>query len=214
MAEQGQGPAVRRPGVIFVISAPSGAGKTSLCKELIDFFPSLRHSVSYTTRPMRPGERPGIDYHFVTDEVFRAMVAGDEFVEWAEVHGNRYGTAAVSLEAARDDGVDILLEIDCQGAAQLRRNLSQAVFIFILPPSFGELRRRLEGRNTDSPEVIERRIANARGEIRAATGYDYLVVNDDFSSALDQLKAILTAAGCRTSLVLPALAKRFDLPNS
>ena len=213
MTVPGQGSVVRRPGIIFVVSAPSGAGKTSLCKELIDFFPSLRHSVSYTTRPIRPGERPGIDYHFVTAEVFQAMVSAGEFAEWAEVHGNCYGTALATLEAARNAGVDILLEIDCQGAAQLRQRLPQAVFIFILPPSFEELRRRLVGRNTDSPEIIERRIANARGEIRAATGYDYLVVNDDFALALDQLKAIMNAAGSRTSLVLPGLAERFDFGN-
>lgn len=200
----------RRDGNIFVISAPSGAGKTSLCKELIDFFPTLRHSVSYTTRPPRAGEVAGVDYHFVTMELFRKMVGDGAFAEWAEVHGNCYGTALATLEAARQDGQDILLDIDCQGAEQLRCSLNYGVFVFILPPDFDELRRRLVHRNTDSDTVIEKRIVNARGEIGHAARYDYLVVNDDFTKALGQLKAIIIAAGLRTPLVLPTLKDRFE----
>lgn len=201
---------MERKGIIFVISAPSGAGKTSLCKELVDFFPTLRHSVSYTTRLRRAGEEEGIDYHFVDPEVFQGMAAGGEFAEWAEVHGNFYGTAHATLEAARRAGRDILLDIDCQGAEQLRRTLERAVFIFILPPDMEELRRRLQWRNTDTAEVIERRITNARGEIRRAPDYDYLVINDDFSRALEQLKAIIRAEGCRSRLLLPLLEDRFE----
>ncbi len=201
---------MQRSGIIFVVSAPSGTGKTSLCKELVDFFPSLRHSVSYSTRPIRAGERDGTDYHFVTSAVFQDMVAAGAFAEWAEVHGHCYGTALATLEEGRRAGSDILLEIDCQGAAQLRRSLPDAVSIFLLPPSFDELRRRLEGRKTDSAEVIDRRIANARQEILEAPGYDYLVVNDTFTLALDQLKAIVTAESCRTRLMLPVLRGRFD----
>jgi len=188
-----------REGILFVISAPSGAGKTTLCKEIIDFFPSLRHSVSYTTRPQRPGEQDGIDYHFVTRTVFDAMVAQEAFAEWAEVHGNRYGTAIETLERFRSEGSDILLDIDCQGARQLKKSYRQGVFIFVLPPSLTELQRRLHGRNTDSPEVIARRITNARDEIREAVWYDYLVINDDFSQAFSELKSIVLAEGCRTS---------------
>jgi guanylate kinase len=202
--------ALGRSGIIFVISAPSGAGKTSLCKELIDFFPTLRHSVSYTTRPARPGEVDGVDYHFVTGERFRAMVGQGAFAEWAEVHGNCYGTALASLEAARAAGEDILLDIDCQGAEQLRNSLGHGVFIFILPPDMDELRRRLIQRNTDSDSVIAQRLANAQGEIDHAPSYDYLVVNDDFALALSQLKAIIVAEGLRTRLVLPTLRNRFD----
>ena len=202
--------AAARGGIIFVISAPSGAGKTSLCKELIDFFPTLRHSVSYTTRPARQGEVEGVDYHFITLERFRAMIAAGAFAEWAEVHGNFYGTALASLDAARQAGEDILLDIDCQGAEQLRQSLDQGVFIFILPPSVEELRRRLVHRNTDSQEVIERRIANAKGEISHAPRYDYLVVNDDFPRALAELKAVVVAEGLRTRLVLPSLQDRFE----
>ncbi len=208
-SEEGTG-LPRRNGNVFVISAPSGAGKTSLCKELIDFFPTLRHSVSYTTRPPRNGEGEGVDYHFVTRERFRAMVAEGAFAEWAEVHGNCYGTALATLAAARQEGEDILLDIDCQGAEQLRRTLDDGVFVFILPPDFDELRRRLVHRNTDSDTVIEQRIANARGEIAHAPRYDFLVVNDDFRKALDQLKAIIIASGQRTSLVLPTLKGRFE----
>lgn len=200
-----------REGILFVISAPSGTGKTSLCKEIVDFFPSLGHSVSYTTRPRREGERDGVDYHFVSPETFAAMVERGEFAEWAEVHGNRYGTALATLDEARGHGRDILLDIDCQGAAQLKKTTSDGVFIFLLPPNYEELRRRLTGRNTDAPEVIERRIANAHGEVKEAVWYDYVIINDDFETALGQLKAVIVAEGCRTERSLPAVAARFGL---
>lgn len=200
---------MERPGLLFVISAPSGGGKTSLCKEVIDNLGGLRHSVSYTTRAPRVGETDGIDYHFVTPERFAAMVAQGAFAEWAEVHGNRYGTAVATLEAARRAGVDLLLDIDCQGAAQLKGNYRHGVFIFILPPSYRELQRRLEGRRTDAPEVIARRMANARGEIEAAQWYDYLVVNDDFVQAKTHLLSILLAERCRTERVLSSLPEFF-----
>lgn len=202
---------MKREGIIFVISAPSGAGKTSLCKEIIDIFPTLRHSVSYTTRPLRAGEKNGIDYHFVSDEIFSAMVERGDFAEWAEVHGNRYGTAIATLKEAAAAGQDILLDIDCQGAAQLKKNWRQGVFIFVLPPSFEELQRRLLGRNTDSAEVIARRTANARQEVRQATWYDYLVINDDFTLALEQLRAVIVSEGIRTPRVLPTVAGAFGL---
>lgn len=202
---------MKREGIIFVISAPSGAGKTSLCKEIIDIFPTLRHSVSYTTRPLRAGEQNGIDYHFVSDEIFSAMVERGDFAEWAEVHGNRYGTAIATLKEAATAGQDVLLDIDCQGAAQLKKNWRQGVFIFVLPPSFEELQRRLLGRNTDSAEVIARRTANARNEVRQASWYDYLVINDDFALALEQLRAVIVSEGIRTSRVLPAVAGAFGL---
>lgn len=189
-----------RDGVLFVISAPSGAGKTSLCKEIVDMLPGLRHSVSYTTRPPRVGETCGIDYNFVDRSAFERMIAAGEFAEWAEVHGNFYGTARATLEEARQAGADILLDIDIQGAKQLKESVSHGVFIFILPPSLVELERRLRSRQTDSDEVISRRIANARGEISAASWYDYWVINDDFATALDVFRAILMAETCRSRL--------------
>jgi len=189
----------QREGILFVISAPSGAGKTTLCKEIIDFFPSLRHSVSYTTRQRRSGETDGVDYHFVSRSDFDEMIAQGAFAEWAEVHGNRYGTAVETLERYRSEGHDVLLDIDCQGARQLKASRAQGVFIFILPPSLDELQRRLNGRNTDAPEVIARRIANARNEIREAVWYDYLVVNEDLQQALAELKSVVIAESCRTA---------------
>ena len=180
-----------RKGNIFVISAPSGAGKTSLCKELIDFFPELRHSVSYTTRSIRTGEVDGIDYHFVDQETFDQMVSAAAFAEWARVHGNYYGTSVRTLQQAIDTGSDILLEIDCQGAMQLKQHLSNATFVFIMAPSLDELRRRLVGRDTDSGDVIDTRIVNAADEMNEATWYDHVVVNDKFDVALTQLKLIV-----------------------
>ncbi|NIQ96565.1 MAG: guanylate kinase [Desulfuromonadales bacterium] len=202
---------MKREGIVFIISAPSGAGKTSLCKEIIDIFPDLGHSISYTTRPRRSGEVDGKDYHFVSSETFRRMIDEGAFAEWAEVHDNRYGTALRTLEQFREQGVDILLDIDCQGAEQLRRTDPDGVHIFIVPPSLEELRRRLEGRRTDSAEVIERRIANARGEICRAGEYDYIVVNDDFPQAVEELKSIITAEGCRSSRLLKAVKEKFGV---
>lgn len=214
MAKEAKGNVSGSVGNLFVISAPSGAGKTSLCKEIVDFFPRLRHSVSYTTRPPRAGEVDGRDYHFVARDAFDRMAAAGRFAEWAEVHGNCYGTAIATLEEARDSGYDLLLEIDCQGAAQIKRNYRHGVFVFILPPSIDELRRRLEGRGTDSAEIIARRIENARGEILQAAWYDYLVVNDVFSRARDEFRAIILAENCRSARVLPTLPGEFGLAES
>ncbi len=185
--------------MIFVVSAPSGAGKTSLCRELIAKVDNLKQSVSYATRSIRDGETDGIDYHFVAQQTFREMVLCSQFAEWAEVHGNLYGTALSTLEDAEATGVDLLLDIDCQGAAQLKRNYQKAVFIFILPPDYATLRKRLYGRGTDSEEVIVRRLDNARGEIEEASWYDYLIINDDFQVALEEIKSIIVAERCRTS---------------
>jgi guanylate kinase len=190
---------LKRDGVLFVISAPSGAGKTTLCKEIVDIIPGLRHSVSFTTRLRRKGEVDGVDYHFVDAQTFADMVAADAFAEWAEVHGNRYGTALATLDTARQSGCDLLLDIDCQGAVQLQSRQVQGVNIFILPPSMAELERRLRERQTDSDAVIAQRLANARGEIAQAGWYDYWVFNDDFNLALEQLKSIIIAETCRAA---------------
>lgn len=202
---------MQRKGILYVISAPSGAGKSTLCRELLDIFPELRHSVSFTTRKPRPGEVDGRDYFFVTREEFLRMVAVDGFAEWAEVHGNLYGTSIATLRESREAGVDILLDIDCQGAAQLKEKQVEGVNIFILPPSYRELRHRLEGRNSDSPETIEMRIANAVGEIREARWYDYIVVNDIFSRTVEDLKAIIVAERHRTGLIIESLPDEFAL---
>ena len=202
---------MKREGVLYVISAPSGAGKTTLCKEVIDLFPNLRHSVSFTTRGKRPGEVHGRDYFFVTQEEFQRMVAAGEFAEWAEVHGNWYGTSIGTLEECRSAGIDLLLDIDCQGARQLKDRYDGGVFIFILPPSHHELRRRLETRNTDHAEVIERRLQGAATEIRESRWYDYIIVNDQFSRAVEELKSVLVAEQCRTRRVLTAITEVFEI---
>lgn len=202
---------MKREGIIFIISAPSGAGKTSLCKEVIDICQGVRHSVSYTTRQARPGEVHGRDYFFVSSEQFRGMVAKDQFAEWAEVHGNLYGTAIGTLEEYRENNVDVILDIDCQGAHLLKRRFKGGVFIFILPPSFHELRRRLDCRNSDSEAVIERRLGNAKAEIRESRWYDYIIVNDDFSQALAELKSVILAERCRAARVLESVSGKFDI---
>lgn len=196
---------MQRQGILFVISAPSGAGKTTLCRQIIDFFPNLRQSVSFTTRPMRAGEVDGVDYHFVDVERFRRMIAKDAFVEWAQVHDNYYGTALETLDQARDAGEDVLLDIDFQGAAQLKQRGGEAVYIFIAPPGIEALEQRLRGRGTDSEAVIARRIENAQGELRQAHWYDYIVINDDLALASAQLKSIMQAEGCRSRFVLPCI---------
>ncbi|MBP9915392.1 MAG: guanylate kinase [Thiobacillaceae bacterium] len=181
------------PGQLVIVTAPSGAGKSSLVKALLERDPAIRLSVSYTTRPPRTGEVDGVHYHFVGREDFQARLDRGEFLESAEVYGNYYGTSQPWIEAEMAGGRDILLEIDWQGAAQVRRLMPEARSIFILPPSIAELRRRLEGRGTDSAEVIARRMAAAREDISHALAFDYLVVNDRFEEALADLLAITRA---------------------
>jgi guanylate kinase len=201
------------PGILFVLSAPSGAGKTSIFRELLALRPDLCESVSYTTRPMRAGERDGVDYHFVSRDRFDRMAAEGAFAEWAEVHGNCYGTAKATLAKANAQGRDVLLDIDVQGAALLRAGGLAGVFIFILPPGMAELRQRLSGRNTDSAEVIERRMANAISEIREAARFDYLVVNDDLARAITTVQAIVLAERVRRERVIPRLPEEFGLKS-
>ncbi len=200
-----------RKGVLFVVSAPSGAGKTSLCREVLDIFPGLRHSVSFTTRAPRGGEVHGKDYYFVSRDEFDRMVRDGEFAEWAEVHGNCYGTALSTLAESREKGIDLILDIDCQGARQLKEKQVAGVNIFILPPSYAELRRRLEGRDSDKPEVIETRMNNAAAEIREARWYDYIIVNDQFPRAVEELRSIIIAEHQRTALVLETVSAEFTI---
>lgn len=180
-------------GDLFVVSAPSGAGKTTLCRRLLSMMPGITFSVSYTTRPPRTGEVDGRDYVFVDEAGFRRMAESGEFAEWAEVHGNLYGTSGRMLEEALAEGADILLDIDVQGARQLRERFPEGVFVFVLPPSMDALQERLGGRKTDSPEVVQRRLAKARDEIRDYVNYNYVIVNDDFEQALGELESIVTA---------------------
>ena len=181
-------------GCLFVIAAPSGGGKTSLVNALLEREPGIRLSVSYTTRPPRPGEQEGVHYHFVDVPAFMALKDAGEFLEHAHVHGNWYATSARWLSDQVHEGRDVLLEIDWQGAAQVRRLIPGAVLIFILPPSIESLRERLVKRGQDSDAVIARRIAAAREEMRHAAEFDYVIMNQDFARAVDDLSAIVRAS--------------------
>lgn len=202
---------MRSEGLLIVISAPSGAGKTTLCNALVQRFPALQESISYTTRQPRSGEQDGIDYHFVSLDSFQRMIANKEFAEWAEVHGNYYGTSIATLRQAAENGIDVLLDIDCQGAKILKELGINGVFVFVMPPSMDELRRRLESRSSDVQEVIERRIVRAADEIREARWYDYIVVNDCLDDAHEALAAIVSSARHTTDRMLPHLSKMFDI---
>lgn len=185
-------------GILFVVSAPSGAGKTSLVKGLIEGGSGVRLSVSFTTRAPRSGEEDGRDYHFVTRERFIEMQKAAEFLESAEVYGNLYGTSHRWVGNQLASGQDVLLEIDTQGAAQVRKLFPECVGIFILPPSLEVLEGRLRGRGQDSPEVIARRLAAARGEMAHAGAYDYVIINNKLSEALQDFASIVRAERLRT----------------
>lgn len=178
-------------GRLFVIAAPSGAGKTSLVRALMEREPSLRFSISYTTRQQRPTETHGRDYFFVTREEFEAMVTQGEFLEHARVFDNQYGTARSQVEAGLAAGQDLILEIDWQGAQQIRQALPECISIFILPPSRAELERRLRGRGTDAEDVIQRRLRDAAADMTHWDEFDHVVVNDDFRLALDDLLGVV-----------------------
>jgi len=184
-------------GSVLVISAPSGAGKTTLCKRLLEEDRTGDFSVSFTTRGPRPGERDGVDYFFVGREEFERRRDRGEFVEWAAVGGHLYGTSGERVRAAAARGRDILLDIDTQGAANIRRLIPEAVLIFILPPGRAALEERLTKRGTDGPEEMARRLRLARGEVEKSPTYDYVIINDDFESAYRQLRAVVEAARCR-----------------
>jgi guanylate kinase len=202
---------MKREGIILIISAPSGAGKTTLCHALLERFPSMKESISYTTRVPRSGETHGVDYFFVSREEFQSMIDNDAFAEWAEVHGNLYGTALATIEEARKNGVDLVLDIDCQGARRLKEQIERCVYVFILPPSMEELRRRLESRSTDAQEVIDRRIEHAAGEIHEARWYDYIIINDTLEHAFEELSSIVIAHSRKTFRMLGQVAKLFDI---
>lgn len=184
-------------GLLFVISAPSGTGKTTLVDRLVERNPQLWRSRSYTSRPARPGETEGVDYNFVSRETFEEMARRDEFLEWADIFGNLYGTGRRDTETALTAGIDLVLVIDVQGARQVRERTTDSVAIFVLPPSFEVLSVRLRGRNQDPPDAIERRLATARAEVTAVSEYDYVVVNDDLDRCVTELDAIIRAERAR-----------------
>ncbi|MBI3988474.1 MAG: guanylate kinase [candidate division NC10 bacterium] len=187
-----------RERLLVVVSAPSGAGKTSLCERTAAELPDLVHAVSFTTRPPRPHERDGRDYYFVDQQTFQRMIDKGEFFEWAEVHGHLYGTARSELEKHLAEGKDVALDIDTQGAKQMKRIFPQGVFIFIVPPSLKMLEERLRRRKTDSEAEIRRRLKKALEEIRYYKEYQYVIVNDTFKRAVSEMKAIITAERCKS----------------
>lgn len=191
-------------GSLLIVAAPSGAGKTSLVRHLLQARPKVRLSVSFTTRPPRPGEIDGRDYFFVDQARFEALRDAGQLLEWAVVHGNLYGTSRAWIEAQMDEGNDIVLEIDWQGAAQVMGDFSSAVGIYILPPSMAALRERLIGRGQDAAEVIERRLAAAKTELEQAYRFQYVIINQDFNVAADELIAIADVARLRFDRQLAA----------
>ncbi len=197
------------PGNLFVVAAPSGAGKSSLVKALMELDARVQPSISHTTRAPRGQEKHGREYFFVSSQEFDAMVAADAFLEWAHVHGERYGTSRQAIEARISQGGDVILEIDYQGAIQIKKIFANAVGIFILPPSWEELRSRLERRAEDSPHIIERRLTNAAVEVAQASAFDFVIINELFDRALFDLKAIVHAQRLKFSAQRRARADTF-----
>jgi guanylate kinase len=190
--------------MVFVVSGPSGCGKSTLIAKVRQDLADLAFSVSHTTRKPRPSETDGRDYHFVTERAFERMARAGRFVEWARVHGHLYGTSKAEVER-KSRGRDLLLDIDVQGARQVRKKIPSAVFVFIMPPVFAELRRRLEQREEDSDEDISQRLRDAAGEVRAFAEFDYVVVNDELEKAVGELKSVIVAARCRSAVRAGAL---------
>jgi len=186
-----------RGGILLVVSAPSGTGKTTVVERLAQIVPGLSLSRSYTSRPARAGEADGVDYNFITRERFESMIAADAFLEWADVFGNFYGTAAADTRRERDLGRDLVLVIDVQGARQVRTRCPETVGVFVLPPSYDVLEQRLRGRSKDSEAAMQRRLATARAEIAAYVEYDYVVVNDELDACVQRLHAIVLAERAR-----------------
>jgi guanylate kinase len=201
------------PGNLFVVAAPSGAGKSSLCKALLELDSRLQPSVSHTTRPPRGQEKHGREYFFVSQQEFDAMVAADAFVEWAHVHSNRYGTSKKAIEDRMAMGADVILEIDFQGAVQIKDVFANAVCIFILPPSWEELRSRLERRGEDSSEIIDMRMKNAQLEVAQVGKFDFVIINELFDRALFDLKAIVHSQRLKISAQRRARAETFQALN-
>jgi guanylate kinase len=184
-------------GLLFIVSAPSGTGKTTLVERLVECVPRLRMSRSYTSRPARPGETDGVDYNFVTRDRFEEMIAAGDFLEWADVFGNLYGTCASDTRRMLAGGDDVVLVIDVQGARQVRRKGIAATMVFVMPPSFAVLEQRLRGRSKDAEAAVQRRLQVARDEVASYSDYDYVVINDELDGSVDQLRAIVLAERAR-----------------
>lgn len=201
---------------MFVVSAPSGTGKTTIVETLVASMPHLRMSRSYTSRQARVGEVDGVDYNFVSRQRFEAMIAGDQFLEWADIYGNLYGTSQVDTERIQSEGNDLVLVIDVQGARKIRRRGVPVVAVFVMPPSLDVLESRLRGRCSDSEAQIQRRLDVAREEVRAFREYDFVVVNDEVGASVEHLRAIVTTARLTLAAAMPdaeRIAATFEVPG-
>jgi guanylate kinase len=214
-ATRGGGMGEKTEGLIFIISAPSGAGKTTLLRRVMEELSGLRFSISYTTRPPRANERDGEDYHFISPSLFQKMVERDEFLEWAEVLGNRYGTARKNMHLLKSEGIDLILDIDTQGAKRVVEQIEPTILIYILPPSLESLQERLTKRGLDSPERIQFRLANAKRDMEEAQRYHYVILNDRIEETVEKLKAIIVAERCRKkkNALLEEKMKQWEEPH-
>lgn len=198
-------------GSIFVLSGPSGSGKSTLIRHVRESFPALAYSVSHTSRKPRGAEINGVDYHFVSREIFTGMIQKGEFVEWAEVYKDYYGTSVSSLEGPTSQGLDVIMDVDIRGAENIKARFEESILVYVLPPSLEELAKRLKSRGTDSDETVRRRLEKAAGEIRNCRWYDYLIFNEDLMCAVDEMKSVIVAERCRRSRQLPKAGEIFDL---
>lgn len=201
-------------GMIYVISGPSGAGKSTIIRSVRDHFPELGYSVSHTSRTPRVNEQNGVDYHFVDSISFEKMIENNDFVEWARVYDACYGTSRKGLETITDSGSDVLLDIDSQGAANIKKSFTNTLLIYIMPPSLEDLKKRLAFRATDREEVIRKRTARAEQELKNCEWYDYIVINDILENAIDQVRAIITADHSRKERVIHKIKDKFEILSS
>lgn len=192
---------------VFIISAPSGTGKSTLIQMLLSQFPWLFFSISHTTRPPRDGEREGIEYHFVEEPQFKEMIDTDRFLEWAHVHGYYYGTSRDMLQIAEEQGKDLLLDVDIQGASKVRHLLTHVTSVFIMPPSYEVLKERLDMRKKDNSDIIDQRMENARKEIQHYTDYEYIIINEELGSAYELLSSIIKAQRCKRGFLQERIDK-------
>jgi guanylate kinase len=198
-------------GSVFVVSGPSGAGKSTIIRHVRETVSELAYSISHTSRKPRGAEINGVDYYFVSRETFTRMIEGEEFVEWAEVYTDYYGTTVSSLEGPTSQGLDVIMDVDVRGAANIRSRFHESLLVYVLPPSLEELARRLKSRGTESDEAVRARLERAAGEIRNCLWYDYLIFNQELTRAVEEMKSLIIAERCRRSRQLPKARRAFDL---
>ncbi len=203
-----------KKGILYVLSGPSGSGKTTLAKHLVNTVDYVDFAISYTTRKIRDGEKDGIDYKFIDEEKFRFMIDSNQFAEWAEVHGNLYGTPIDEIEKVLDKGIDILLDIDVQGSLQIKTKYRNSVHIFLIPPDLITLRKRLSKRNTENSSELEKRMEMAIKEISRINNYDYIIVSDDIDKSLRKLESIIETVRLKTEFIMDDIFKLYNISNN